>query len=57
MSVKLSPEALEAKKAYNRKWRKAHPDKVIEYQNRYWSKVMQKAKQSEKEGKAVTAET
>ena len=57
MSVKLSPEALEAKKAYNRNWRKAHPDKVIEYQNRYWSKVMQKAKQSEKEGEAVTAET
>lgn len=57
MSVKLSPEALEAKKAYNRKWRKAHPEKVREYQNRYWSKVAEKAKQLEIEGATVTKKT
>lgn len=41
---KLSPEAVEAKRAYNREWRRAHPEKVLEYQNRYWEKVYQKSK-------------
>lgn len=30
--------AAEARRAYKRKWTKEHPEKVREYQQRYWEK-------------------
>ena len=42
---KLSSGASEMKNAYNRAWRRSHPEKVMEYQERYWNK------QKEKQGK------
>lgn len=50
---KLSPEAAEAKRAYNREWRRTHPDKVMEYQNRYWEKVFEKTKNPEPDAGAL----
>ena len=57
MSTKLSPEAVAARRAYRKAWRQAHPDKVKEYQVRYWNNVAEKAKQLEIEGATVTKKT
>lgn len=37
----------EAVAASNRKWRQAHPEKVKEYNNRYWEKKASFAAESE----------
>ena len=50
---KLTPEAAEAKKAYNRAWRQAHPEKVLEYQNRYWKKMYEKTMNPEHDAGAL----
>lgn len=36
--MELSKEAIEARRAYHRKWRKKNPDKVRAAQDRYWAK-------------------
>jgi len=36
--IKLSPEARAFYNRKSREWRKAHPDKVREYNTRYWEK-------------------
>lgn len=40
----------EAAAAANRKWRQAHPEKVREYNNRYWEKKAILAAESEVPG-------
>lgn len=35
----LSREALEARNAYMRAYRAAHPEKFAEYRRRYWEKL------------------
>ena len=47
--TKLSPEALAAKREYNRQWRRLHPESIKKYQKRYWEKVAEKLKQPEPE--------
>ncbi len=34
----MTAQAAEARKAYKREWAKKHPDKIREYQRRYWTK-------------------
>lgn len=49
--IKLSPEALEAKRAYSRKWNREHPERCREAQRRYWErKAAQIAEAKKKEG-------
>lgn len=43
----LSSAAQQAKREYNRQWRKNNPDKIREAQRRYWEK---KAAQQASEG-------
>lgn len=45
----MTDAAREARNAYRRKWAAEHPDKVREWQVRYWNK---KAAQAEAEAKA-----
>lgn len=45
MAKGLSKEALEARRAYQRKYRKEHPDKIREIQERYWIKKGQKMRE------------
>ena len=35
----MSDAAKKAKRDYLRKWQRKNPDKVREYQNRYWEKI------------------
>lgn len=41
----ITPE--EARRAYLREWKKAHPDKVREYNARYWAKRAERMVQEE----------
>lgn len=34
----MTEQAAEARRAYKRKWAADHPEKVKEYQRRYWTK-------------------
>lgn len=34
----MTEEQKEARRAYRRKWAKDHPEKVAEYQSRFWQK-------------------
>ena len=43
----ITPE--EARRAYLREWKKAHPDKVREYNARYWAKRAERMAQEERE--------
>ena len=53
----MTEEAKEARRAYRRKWNKEHPDKVKEYQARYWQKKAdQAAAQANIEAKDNAAE-
>lgn len=47
--VTLSKEAKEAQKAYRKKWREEHPEKVREYEARYWEKRARQAIETERE--------
>ena len=49
MTEKLSEEALEVRREYQRKYRKENPDKTRKYQNRYWEKKAQLLKAQESE--------
>lgn len=45
----MTEEALEARRAYQREWAKAHPEAVKAYKERYWEKKAQQAKADEAE--------
>lgn len=52
----ITPE--EVRRAYLREWKKAHPDKVREYNARYWAKRAERmaqertaGREAEKDGK------
>lgn len=47
----ITPE--EARRAYLREWKKAHPDKVREYNARYWAKRAERMAQEQTAGKEV----
>lgn len=49
----MTDAAREARNAYRRQWAAAHPDKVREWQRRYWEK---KAQQAEAEALAQEAD-
>ena len=40
-------EALEARRAYYREWKMNNPDKVKAYNQKFWAKYAEKAKQKE----------
>ena len=46
--TKLSQAALEARRAYHRKWQKENPEKVKAQHDRYWEKIAAKAAAAEK---------
>lgn len=39
----MTENAKEARRAYRRKWAKEHPEKIKQYQERYWNKLGEKA--------------
>ena len=43
----MTPE--EAKRAYHKKWRDSHRDRIKEYNKRYWEKKAAEAEQPEQE--------
>ena len=45
--IALSEAALQARREYQKKWRKANPDKVREKNRRYWEKVAAKRKEAQ----------
>ncbi|MBR6208908.1 MAG: phosphatase [Oscillospiraceae bacterium] len=45
---KQSVSAEELRRKYLKEWRKQHPEKVREYNRRYWERKAQKATSSEK---------
>lgn len=49
----MTEKALEARRAYKRKWAKENPDKVKRYQEKYWSK---KAAEAEAAAEAETGD-
>ena len=51
--VSITPE--EARRAYLREWKKTHPDKVREYNARYWAKRAERMLQERTAGKEVEA--
>ena len=44
MAKKLSKDALEARRAYQREWRRKNPDKVKASLDRHWENVAARAK-------------
>ncbi len=38
MNIPVTTDAVEARRAYQRQWRKDNPDKVREHNRRYWEK-------------------
>lgn len=48
----MTNEAIEARRAYKRKWAKKNPDKVKQQQERYWQKIAEAAKKEEPPEKA-----
>lgn len=45
----MTEQAAEARRAYKRKWAADHPEKVKEYQERFWAKKAAEAAASEAE--------
>lgn len=45
----MTEQAAAARKAYKRAWAKKHPDKIREYQERFWAKKAAEAAASEAE--------
>lgn len=43
----MNTKAIEARRAYKRKWAKENPDKVQAQQERYWMKKAAEAKETE----------
>ena len=48
----IAPE--EARRAYLREWKKAHPDKVREYNAKYWAKRAARMAPEQADRKEVT---
>ena len=48
-TTSITPE--EARRAYLREWKKAHPDKVREYNARYWKRRAERMAQERTAGK------
>jgi len=44
----IEQAALEERRAYYREWRAKNPDKVREYQSRYWKKKAEKHSEGER---------
>lgn len=49
-TTSITPE--EARRAYLREWKKAHPDKVREYNARYWKRRAERMAQEQHESEA-----
>lgn len=45
----MNEQALKARREYKRKWNREHPDKVKEYNARYWEKRAQNMDDQTKE--------
>jgi len=45
----MTEQAAKARRAYKREWAKKNPDKIREYQRRYWTKKGAEAAASEAE--------
>lgn len=43
----MNEAALKARRAYKRKWNREHPDKLKEYQERYWNRKAAQLEESE----------
>jgi len=41
--ARMSSAAREAKNAYLRQWKRDHPERIKEYERRYWEKKAQQA--------------
>ena len=54
---KMNDAAKEARRAYKRAWNKAHPEKIKQYQETYWTRKAEAAKAAEKEAPGETAKT
>jgi hypothetical protein len=39
----MTAQAVEARRAYKRKWAKSNPDKIRKYQETYWTKKAEQA--------------
>lgn len=48
---RITPE--EARRAYLREWKKAHPDKVREYNAKYWKRRAERMAQERAAGREV----
>lgn len=48
--------ARQERNRYNREYRKAHPERVREYNARYWARRAAKRKEAEESAEADTAE-
>lgn len=46
----MNAKAIAARREYKRKWAKEHPDKIREYQDRYWTKKAIEAEAGEAAG-------
>lgn len=46
----MTDEAKEARRAYQRAWNKAHPDKVKQYNESYWNRKAAKAAAEAEQG-------
>ena len=45
--IEMSPEAREAQRAYHKKWRDTHKERIREKNRQYWEKQAAKQKESE----------
>lgn len=45
----ITEAAKRARREYHNKWRKEHPEKVKEYNNKYWNKKAAEAEAAEEE--------
>lgn len=52
----MTTQAAEARRSYKREWAKRNPDKIREYQQRYWTKKAEEASRSEAEAEQREAE-
>lgn len=43
----MNAKAIEARRAYKRKWAKENPDKVKKHQERFWTKKAAEAQENE----------
>jgi hypothetical protein len=51
----MTDAAREARRAYQREWRRRNPDKVKEYAARYWAQLAERKGQSQQQKSAENA--